>query len=58
MKEDLPAGVAEDPEGRAKGFDAGVGTEGAVGDEGELGGELLEGEVGEGDVRRVGDFGS
>ncbi len=56
MEEDLPAIVAEDPEGGAEGLDAGVGAEGAVGDEGEGGGERLEVKVGEGDVGRVGGF--
>ena len=56
MEEDLPAIVAEDPEGGAEGLDAGVGAEGAVGDEGEGGGERLELKVGEGDVGRVGGF--
>ncbi len=56
MEEDLPAVVAEDPEGGAEGLDAGVGAEGAVGDEGEGGGERRELKVGEGDVGRVGGF--
>ncbi len=48
MEEDLPAGVAEDPEGGAEGFDGRVRSESAVGNEGELGGERVEVEVGEG----------
>ncbi len=48
MEEDLPAGVAEDPERGAKGFDRWMGAEGAISDEGEGGGELLKLEVGEG----------
>ena len=56
MEEDLPAGVAEDPQGGAENFNAGTGAEGAVGEKDELRGELLESEVGEG-FGRVGGFG-
>ncbi len=57
VKEDLSAGVAEDPEGEAEGLGGRICAEAAVGDEGELGGERVGFEVGEGDLRRGGGFG-